>query len=148
MKTWAEQLGKAQALLVMTANSSGEGTCENCGATCEVFYCGTGNECGKCFRESIEYWEHRGGFSSEAIFDSVGACRIPDENSRLYKVVMGAYYRTMTEYTDGNPHPVEVPYVEPCEECGAEMTSTGDGWIHADTPDSHKCYTAYRWSEK
>lgn len=110
MKQWAEQLGKAQALMVLSVNASGDGTCESCGATCEVFYSGTGDECGKCFRESLEYWEHRGGFSSEAIFDGVGACRMPDESSRLYKVVMGSYFRTMTEFTDGNPHPSSDDY--------------------------------------
>ena len=51
-------------------------------------------------------------------------------------------------FTDGNPHANNDPYTEPCEECGAEMTSTGDGWIHANTPTAHKCHTAYRWGVK
>jgi hypothetical protein len=39
-------------------------------------------------------------------------------------------------------------HTEPCEECGAAMTYVNDGWVHADTPTSHECYTAYRWGVK
>ena len=93
MKTWAINTGKAQADLVLTECATGVNTCETCGAeSVPTWWCGTSDECRKCFSESIEYWEGRGGFSSEAIFDSMKCGRIPREDSRLYRSVMGAYF--------------------------------------------------------
>ena len=97
MKRWAEELGRAQALLVLSECRNGEGVCESCGVTSVMYWAGTGNECGKCFNESLWYWENRGGFSSEAIFETVGVWRTPKESSRLYRVVMGSYFRTLSE---------------------------------------------------
>jgi hypothetical protein len=104
-----------------------------------VWYCGTGDECRKCFAESIEYWEERGGFSSEGLFDSLNACRLPREDSRLYRVIMGAYFNAIRGKRS-----------EPCEECGAVMTYdyTVDEWSHEDTPTAGQCYTAFRWGVK
>ncbi len=44
----------------------------------------------------------------------------------------------------------EEPYTEPCDECGALMTSVdnGAGWVHENTAEAHKCYTAFRWGVK
>ena len=96
MKTWAEQIGMREAVLVLTQSASGVNTCETCGAKdVPVWYCGTGDECRKCFAESVEYWENRGGFSSEAIFDSLRACRLPRESSRLYRAVMRGYFTAL-----------------------------------------------------
>jgi hypothetical protein len=96
MRTWAINTGKAYADTVLTQSTSGVGTCETCGTeSVPVWYCGTGDECRKCFAESVEYWEERGGFSSEGLFDSLNALRIPREDSRLYRSIMGAYFTAL-----------------------------------------------------
>jgi hypothetical protein len=96
MKTWAINTGKAQADTVLTECATGVNTCETCGADAvPTWWCGTSDECRKCFTESLEYWEGRGGHSSEAIFDSLNACRLPREGSRLYRSVMGAYFTAL-----------------------------------------------------
>lgn len=96
MKTWANDMGAEYADIVLTDSASGAGTCETCGAKdVPVWYCGTGDECRQCFAESVEYWEGRGGFSSEAIFDSIGASRLPRESSRLYREVMRGYFTAL-----------------------------------------------------
>ena len=93
MKTWAINAGKAQADTVLTECATGVNTCETCGADAvPTWWCGTSDECRKCFTESLEYWEGRGGHSSEAIFDSLNACRLPEESSRLYRAVMAGYF--------------------------------------------------------
>ena len=43
---------------------------------------------------------------------------------------------------------VNDPHTEPCEECGAIMTSTGDGWIHEVIFHDATCFTASRWATK
>ena len=98
MKTWAMNTGKAYADLVLTESATGVGTCETCGAeSVSTWWCGTSDECRKCFIRSLEYWEERGGFSSEGIFDSLRCCRLPRESSRLYRSVMGAYFTALKE---------------------------------------------------
>jgi hypothetical protein len=93
MKQWAMDMGAEYADIVLTECSSGKGVCETCGAVAvPVWYCGTADECRECFSYSLEYWEGRGGHSSEAIFDSLNACRLPREDSRLYRAVMAGYF--------------------------------------------------------
>jgi hypothetical protein len=45
------------------------GACEDCEKEAPLYYAGTGFVCGACFVKDCEYWENRGGFTTEAILD-------------------------------------------------------------------------------
>jgi len=95
MKATLEKYGQDIALLVLDTTKLGEGVCAECGATSET-YCLTDDlgACSQCVGEAVEYWERRGGMSSEDVLGGLFS-RPVDGASRVYRVVMGAYFSTI-----------------------------------------------------
>jgi hypothetical protein len=98
MKHEIEQLGRKYARQVLedSREEVNADSCESCGAvasdTTSLHWSGTGAECRACFAESLEYWEDRGGFSSEHIFDKEWG-KIPvRSSSRVFRVLMSGYF--------------------------------------------------------
>jgi hypothetical protein len=101
MKHEIEQLGRRYAQQVLEDSrhtyltETEADSCESCGAvasdTTSLHWSGTGAECRACFAESLEYWEDRGGFSSEHIWGKQWD-RIPNEDSRVFRVLMSGYF--------------------------------------------------------
>ena len=94
MRTELENKGIEHARYVLeTTRDNVEQACEDCGEVGQTYYGGTASTCRACFAESIRYWEKRGGFSSENIFEYwIG---MPKESSRVYRVTMSAYFREL-----------------------------------------------------
>lgn len=100
MRTEVAQRAKDWALQVLdgahTEYGATYGACEDCSATDEkLFYAGCGFTCHKCYTESLQEWESRGGFSSESLFEVLGFNGTPEESSRLYRVAMASYWATL-----------------------------------------------------
>jgi hypothetical protein len=102
MKHEIEQLGRKYARQVLEdsryqylSGTEDTNSCEPCGKTeadnTTLHWGGCGVECRACFAESLEYWEDRGGFSSEHIWGKQWD-RIPEEDSRVYRVLMSGYF--------------------------------------------------------
>jgi hypothetical protein len=100
MKTDIRNRARDWALQVLNGahieNGSMFGTCEDCNSTdTKLFFAGCGFTCHKCYVQDLMYWESRGGFSSESLFDSLGFNRSPEDSSRVYRSAMGAYWVTL-----------------------------------------------------
>jgi hypothetical protein len=93
MRELLEQLGHAKALETLSACEYTHGVCEECECRASLWNLGGFLLCRSCLASSVEYWERRGGFSSEFVFE--GACRMPAESSRAYRVAMGSYFATL-----------------------------------------------------
>jgi hypothetical protein len=98
MKHEIEELGRKYARQVLedSREEVNADFCESCGAvasdTTSLHWSGIGAECRACFAESLEYWEDRGGFSSEHIFDKEWG-KIPvRSSSRVFRVLMSGYF--------------------------------------------------------
>ncbi len=98
LEHWLEQAEKAVEHLLSTVEKK-HGHCENCGATSvDTYFIGTAFECGVCFVETAEYWEKRGGHSSEIIFD--GDPFPVDEfdyDSPVHRAIVAHYFAVMAE---------------------------------------------------
>ncbi len=68
LQHWLEK-AEQSAQYVIDNTEQSNGACEDCGKVGHLYWFGTVFECGECFTNSVEYWEKRGGHSSEIIFD-------------------------------------------------------------------------------
>jgi hypothetical protein len=93
MKQLLEQLGRAKAWAFLAECEDSWGVCEECVYESSRWNLGGFLLCRSCLASSVEYWERRGGFSSEFVFEN--ACRMPAESSRVYRVAMGSYFATL-----------------------------------------------------
>lgn len=94
MKTELENKGIEYARYVLeTTKDSVEQPCDDCGKVGQTYYGGTASTCRECFAESVRYWESRGGFSRENIFEY--SAKLPAESSRVYRITMSAYFREL-----------------------------------------------------
>jgi hypothetical protein len=93
VKQLLEKLGRAKAWAFLAECQDSYGVCEECACQEPLWNLGGFLLCRSCLASSVEYWECRGGFSSEFVFE--GACRMPAESSRAYRVAMGSYFATL-----------------------------------------------------
>jgi hypothetical protein len=95
---WMEQAEKSAMFLIDTVEKS-SGVCESCGNDSPVtYYMGVAFECGKCFTDSVKYWEDRGGHSSEIIFDGVYPDDVPASGSSWHRGIVAHF---MSELAKG-----------------------------------------------
>lgn len=96
MKNHLQKLGQTKALEVLKVRLHDVAKCTDCGAIDVWVSCHNWDKiseeaiCAECLYKDLRDNEHRGGHSSEWIFED--ACRVPNEKSNAYKITMKAYY--------------------------------------------------------
>ncbi len=96
LEQWLEQAEKAVQWVIDTAEKT-DGVCEDCGVETSLYYAGTGFVCGACFVTDCEYWENRGGFSTEIIFDGDPFPTEWTYNGAEHRAIVGHYFAVMAE---------------------------------------------------
>ena len=96
LENWLDKAEKAVQWVIDTTEKT-DGVCEDCGADTSLYYAGTGFVCGACFVTDCEYWEKRGGHSSEIIFDGDPFPTEWTYDGAEHRAIVGHYFAVMAE---------------------------------------------------
>jgi hypothetical protein len=96
MKTEAYEYGVLMAREALQDSVTFSGVCDCCDRAGARYKSGSGDAvCIQCVVATLAEDEAKGGYLSEWLWQ--GACRIPRENTRVYRETMRGFFRTLTE---------------------------------------------------